>query len=289
MSNVLNPIDPAEAVESKRRLIYGSLMLYSAESIPLRDRALEAAVLAALVGASAGQPLKNGDIQHNLRTGIGNVDLRPELIRRTLDHLVEKGLVVQAEQRQKLVYYLSEDGEARTREGTREARSLFQPVLSEILEHAGDNLDREQATAVLEDFICTSFARFGASIAGFLAGRRPHLANSLELSVTFDEIAAKHFVPSDSLESLKARCMSVFKLGSQSARRLMFHLIQGYCFAQLLGLDRADFNPIAEEAFRGSVFYFDTNVLIAGLLPGDKGEALAEILGIARRIGAECG
>jgi hypothetical protein len=120
-----------------------------------------------------------------------------------------------------------------------------------------------------------------------MAGRKPHFANSIELSIAFDEIAARHFVPSDCRESLRVRCLGVFRHSSLATHRLILHLTQGYCFAQLLGVDRGTFNPMMEEAFRGSVFYLDTNVLFAGLLPGDKGEAFAEILAIARRIGAE--
>jgi len=287
MSQVLRAVAVTDSAEARRRLIFGALMLYSAESIPLRERALEAAVLAALVGSTAGNPLRNGDVQRNLRAGIGNIDVRPEVIRNTLEQLAASGLVGKGALRQKDVYYLTESGNARTGAGASESRNLFEPVLSEILEHAGDDIDKTQATTVLEEFICTAFARFGASIAGFLAGRRPQFANSLELSVTFDEIAAKNLVPSESLESLKARCMRIFRSRSASTSRLMLHLTQGYCFAQLLGADHVDFNPIAEEAFRASVFYCDTNVLIAGLLPGSRGQAFAEILAIARRVGAE--
>jgi hypothetical protein len=231
--------------------------------------------------------MKNGDLQRILRAGIGDIALRPEIIRDTLNRLISKGLVQSAEYMRKPVYYLTNAGEKRTLEGTSEAQSLFDPVLSEILAQTDESLDKSQAAGVLQEFICAAFARFGASIADDLAGRRPHFANSIELSITFDEIAAKRFVPSGCRESLKARCLGVFRRKSLATHRLILRLTQGYCFAQLLGVDRAKFNPITEEAFRGSVFYLDTNVLIAGLLPGDRGAAFAEILGIAKRVGAE--
>lgn len=287
MSTTLDFSDPVDPVEEKRRLIFGALMLYSAEAIPLRERALEAAVLAGLVGSTADRPMKNGDLQRLLRAGIGEIDLRPEVIRETLNRLIAKDLVRSFERMLKPVYHLTEIGEARTRQGTSEVHSLFEPVMVEILADGDDGLDKAQAAAVSKEFICTAFARYGSSIANDLVGRRTRFANSVELSITFDEIAARRFVPSGARESLKVRCLAIFRAKSLAAHRLILHLTQGYCFAQLLGADRATFNPITDEAFKASVFYLDTNVLFAGLLPGDNGAAFGEVLGIARRVGAE--
>ena len=287
MTKTLDEMASADPLEEKRQLIFGSLMLYSAESIPLRDRALEAAVLAALVGSSLEKPMRNGDVQRIIRAGLGEIGVRQEVIRETLHRLIDKGLVQAAEFMRKPVYYLTEAGDRRTRQGTLEAQSLFDPVLEEILANADQGLDRKQAASVSKDFISSAFARFGASIADHMAGRKPHFANSIELAITFDQIAAKHFVPGECRESLKARCLNVFRHSSLATHRLILHLTQGHCFAQLLGVDRGVFNPITDEAFKGAVFYLDTNVLFAGLLPGDRGDAFGEILAIARRVGAD--
>lgn len=287
MTKTLDQMATVDPLEEKRQLIFGSLMLYSAESIPLRDRALEAAVLAGLVGSTPEKSMRNGDVQRIIRAGIGEIGLRQEVIRETLHRLIDKGLVQAAEFMRKPAYYLTEAGEARTRQGTLEAQSLFDPVLDEILANADQGLNKNQAASVLKDFISTAFARFGASIADHMTGRKPHFANSIELAITFDQVAAKHFVPSECRESLKARCLTVFRHSSLATHRLVLHLTQGHCFAQLLGVDRGIFNPITDEAFKGAVFYLDTNVLFAGLLPGDRGDAFGEILAIARRVGAD--
>jgi DNA-binding PadR family transcriptional regulator len=287
MTQPTNTTPVLDSAEAKRALIYGALMLYGAETIPLRERALDQAVLAALIGSSLKAPLKNGDIQRRLRTGIGNIDLRPELISATVRRLNQSGLISIIEEKKKPAYYLTDSGEEVIQESAGKAECLFEPVLAEILNHSDESLDKSQAASVLRDFISSAFSRLGSSIAAYLLGRHIHLSTASELAVIFDEAAVLHGVPSASRESLKARCLGIFKSKSLAARRLMFHLTQGYCFAQLLGIDRNGFNPITAEAFKDSVFYFDTNVLLAGLLPGDKGVAFAEILGIAKRIGVE--
>ena len=64
-------------------------------------------------------------------------------------------------------------------------------------------------------------------------------------------------------------------------------LTQGYYVAQLLGLDSAQFNPIADEAFREAIFYLDTNVLLARLLSGETAPLFDEVVRIAERVGIE--
>ena len=43
---------------------------------------------------------------------------------------------------------------------------------------------------------------------------------------------------------------------------LRFRLAQSYYVVQLLELSPQDFNPLADGAFSGAVFYLDTNVVL---------------------------
>jgi hypothetical protein len=275
------------AVEAKRKLVYGSFMLYGMETVPLRERAMDQAVLGALVGSSKEKPFKNGEIQSHLRVGTGNVSFRPEIINETLRRLHQRGQVDCLEERRKNVYFLTTEGERVTSEGVGKTNDLFAPVLDELLQNSEHFILRSQAIEVCKDFICTAFVRFGSTVAAYVGGHQSQIGNPHQLAVTFDDVAKTYNLSEEATTSLRTRCLNFFRSDTIAATRLIFHLTQGYCFARLLGIDRNGFNPIAEQAFKDSVIYCDTNVLFAGLLPGDKGASFTEILHIAKRSGID--
>jgi len=265
MTNIASDQSAATAAEAKRKLVYGSLMLYGMETVPLRERAMDQAVLGALIGSSKTKPFKSGEIQSNLRIGTGNVSFRPEVVHETLRRLHQREQVGSVEDRKKLAYYLTAEGEQVTVEGVGKTNNLFAPVLEELLENTDHLIARPQAVEVCKDFICTAFVRFGSSVAAYVGGHQSHIGNPHQLAATFDEVCKNYRLSEEAGNSLKARCLSLFKSNTVASTRLIFHLTQGYCFARLLGIERNGFNPIAEQAFKDSVIYCDTNVLFVGI------------------------
>src|SRR5260370_34158148 len=160
MTNVADDQSAVTAVEAKRKLVYGSLMLYGMETVPLRERAMDQAVLGALIGSSKTKPFKSGEIQSNLRVGTGNVSFRPEVVHDALKRLRQKEQVDCVEDRKKSAYFLTAEGEKVTVQCVGKTNDLFAPVLEELLENTDHLISRPQAVEVCKDFICTAFVRF---------------------------------------------------------------------------------------------------------------------------------
>ena len=88
----------------------------------------------------------------------------------------------------------------------------------------------------------------------------------------------------EAVQSLKARCVRFLRSTERDDEELKFRLTQGYYVAQLLGLDPHGFDPIADNAFRGAVFYVDTNVLLGGMLVARLGRLLDELVRICKAL-----
>jgi hypothetical protein len=62
-------------------------------------------------------------------------------------------------------------------------------------------------------------------------------------------------------------------------------LTQGYYISQLLGFDSTSFKPIADEAFRGSTFFLDNNVVLPRYLEiEEKAIHFDETMRLARKL-----
>ena len=112
------------------------------------------------------------------------------------------------------------------------------------------------------------------------------LLRNADASAAFDAAVAGVDLSSEALQTLEVRCIEFLKSGDPDDLKLKFCLSQGYYFAQLVGFQNGGFSPLAEEAFKGTCFYLDTNVLLYGLLPDrDDMAVFAELLTLAKRLG----
>ena len=89
----------------------------------------------------------------------------------------------------------------------------------------------------------------------------------------------------DTTQSLKARCIRFLRSNERDDAELKFRLTQGYYVAQLLDINTHDFNPIADDAFRGAILYIDTNVLIGRVLSDEQARLFDELVRIADMLG----
>ena len=276
--------DPSEDLRQNQRLVYASLMRFGNETVSLRNRALDHLVINALVGTSIDSALKIGQLQEKLHLGTHAPILRQEVIRECVIRLEVAGAVSYAEVRKKKAYFLTDSGREQANSAIVFSEDLFKPVLSRLLKHTDHLIDTETGTRICTDFLCESFARCGLGIAKDISGDAdfPHTS---ELAAAFDAAVTAHLVSDEARQTLEARCLALFKSKDPEDLRLIFYLTQGYYFAQLLGLDREAFNPAGEGAFVDAVFYFDTNVLLLGLLPADGGAAFSEMMTVASRVG----
>ena len=70
-------------------------------------------------------------------------------------------------------------------------------------------------------------------------------------------------------------------------KNLRFRLAQNYYVAQLLELSPRDFNPLAEDAFSGAVFFLDTNVILDSVMSEESTQLFRELVTASGTLGIE--
>ena len=280
---------PEDDLSQKRQLIYASLLRYAPEAAPLRERVFDRLVIAALLGSEENKPYRVGTIQSNIVFG-ANVpqNLRVERIQESLERLQDNGKVDGTMIRQRHAYYLTAKGKEELKEVIASAGDLLLPVLKKLLANTDHALPYETGSRVCRTFIFECFARFGAQMAKTVTGQleSSDLLRNADAAAAFDAAVTGVNLSAEALQSLQARCVEFLKSGDPDDLNLKFFLAQGYYFAQLVGFQDGGFSPLAEEAFKGSCFYLDTNVLLYGLLPDRDDKAVfAELLTLADRLG----
>jgi predicted nucleic acid-binding protein len=284
------PDEPTSEAElgARRQLIYASLLRYSPETVPLRDRVFDRLVTASLMGSTELGPYRIGVIQSNILFG-ANVPhfLRTERIQESLQRLQEAGKVRETPLRGRHAYYLTSQADDELRTVLGSAQDIFQPVLKKLLANTSHMVSYELSGKICTTFMCECFARFGAQMAKTVTGQLEpsDVLRAADAAAAFDAAASGIELSEEARHSLRVRCIEFLKSADPDALNLKFYLAQGYYFAQLAGFQNGGFSPLAEEAFRGSRFYLDTNVLLYGLLPDKEDNAIfGELLILAERL-----
>jgi hypothetical protein len=274
-------------IEERRQSLYAALMRFAPEAGSLRDRALDRVVLLALVGSSEATPFRIGRLQENIEFGPRVPKVRTELIQQSLERLIQVRKAARAELRFRHAYYLTAQGRADVDAAADSAASLFEPVLEKMLRDTAPLVERDVGVSVCRRFISECFARFGRQIAKSVTGEisPQELAETIEAPKAFSAAIRGVVLSPEAIQSLEVRCVNFLRSTAPEDEQLKFRLTQGYYVAQLFGLEAARFNPIADEAFRGSVIYVDTNVLLARQFEEEHAPRWDEVVRIARRIG----
>ena len=273
------------SINEQRQLLYSCLLRYAPDMGRLRDRVLDRAVLVGLVGSSESAPLKVGEIQRNLR--FAN-ELRPETIRQALERLLARGAVNATTIRKKNAYFLDGETARKIDEESRAGRDLFDRVLRKRLRDVEYLVNSVTGATVLRRFLFECFARFGRQIANNVTGRATtdDLVERPDVHHAFEAAAAGANLSAQARASLLARCRSLLASKDPDDEALKFQLAQGFYVAELLDVEGVRFNPLADEAFAGAVFYLDTNVLLMYFIGNEDHVALFdEMLRVAGRIG----
>lgn len=277
------------SAEQRRQSLYASLLQYAPEAGELRERALDRLVMGALIGSSVDSPYRVGAIAGNLRFGAASAELRTEVVQEALARLAGAAKVAMVEVRKRHAYYLLPAGLKEIGDATASAEQLFKSVVERMLQNTAHLVPAATGSLVVRRFISECFARFGRRIAKVVIGQatRDDLVPEAEARLAFDAACREVTVSAEARESLQQRCLGFLKSKHQDDERLKFNLTQGYYFTQLIGLDNLPFNPLAEDAFKESVFYVDANILIPRLLSDDLASTYDELITQAKRIGVQ--
>ena len=293
-ASILPPNNPPSraaatlSLDHKRQVIYSSLLRFSAETVPLREAALDHVVLGALIGSSLEKPFKIGQVQSNLSFGDTSPQIREDVVRQALGRLVEQEKVVEHHGLARKSFYLNQKGTDELSRMIGSSQNMFDAVLETLLQHTQSLFTYEQGCVVCRKFIFECFSRFGRNLARTVTGNlnREELIQAADLGGAFRAAIQGAALSPTAVESLRARCTAFLKSNAPQDVQLKFHLSQGYYFAQLLGFEDKGFNPLSKEAFCNSTFYLDTNVLLAGTLAWQTPESLFdEVVTIAKQLG----
>lgn len=277
------------SIEEKRQSLYAALLRFTPEAGSLRDRAVDHIILTALVGSTKDLPFKFGTIQHNTRYRHDAPGLRDGVIKEALGRLMESKKVGQAQQKKKNVYYLTDIGLIDTEDSASSAASLFDSVLDRMLVDTSTMLDRETAVGVCRRFISECFARFGYHLAQATTkgSYGEEALTGVDVAQAFREATRSVKLSHEASDSLFVRCKGFIHSNEPADQELKFRLTQGYYIAQLLEMTNGQFNPIAEQAFKGAAFYLDTNVIFGRILSDELSGPFREFLSVAQRLGIE--
>jgi len=277
-------------IEERRQVVYSSLLRYGTEAVSLRERALDRAVLGALIGSSSDQPFRVGKIRENLHYRPDAPQIRQETVQESIVRLREAGKVEQVLLRKVNAYHLTATGAEEVIDVINSSEELFEPVIRNLLRDTAHMFPFDEGAHVFRRFLFECFGRFGQALARNITGHMTHesFLRAADLEATFTAATAGRRLSDEALESLKSRCLGFLRSSDPDGERLKFRLAQGYYFTQLLGFENGRFNPLNEHAFSGAVLYLDTNVLVSAVIPIDENRSLFdEIIRVAQRIGVE--
>jgi hypothetical protein len=255
-------------VDDQRQVLYASLLRYAPETVPLRERALERVVLSALIGSSEQDPLRIGAIQENLRFGAYAPEIRVESIQSTLVKLNIEGKVGLTEVKTRTAYYIVPESNEDLGKAIQSGTQMFDTVLRRLLRDIDPRVSYDKGASICRKFIFECFTRFGRQIAKTVMGQlsAADLVRKPDVSEAFNAAVQDSGLEDEAIRSLQTICVNFLKSSEPDDEKLKFYLTQGYYFAELLGFQNNQFDPLAEQAFSGAVFYIDTNVLVAGLI-----------------------
>ncbi len=233
--------------------------------------------------------MRVGRIQALTRVDPLSPGLRTEVIQAALGRLIERNKADHTLTRTRHAYYLTDAGRSDTDEAAASAAELFEPVLARMLKDTSSLFDEGDGSIVCRTFVSECFGRFGQQIAKAVTGEftEDQLVDTADVQGAFQAAVRSVPLSLEAVHSLEARCIRFLKSTEPEDQELKFRLTQGYYVAQLLELNAYEFNPIADDAFRGSLFYVDTNVLVDGLLSGRFGSVLNELARICSELGVD--
>jgi hypothetical protein len=281
---------PPLTVDEKRQVVYSSLLRYGTEAVSLRERALDRAVLGALIGSAADDPFRVGRIRENLHYRPEAPQIRQGAVQESIGRLKGEGKVDQTELRKVNAYFLTPAGAQEVTQVINSSEELFDPVLRGLLRDTAHLCSFDEGAHVFRKFVFECFGRFGQALARNITGHMTHevFLRIADLEAAFKAAMAGRRLSEETVESLKARCFGFLQSSDPDGERLKFHLAQGYYFTQLLGFENGGFNPLNEHAFSGGILYLDTNVLLHGIVYLDETrELFVEMVQVAKRIGME--
>ena len=275
--------------DEQRQILYAALLRYSPETGSLRERALDRFVLAALLGSSRSEPMTIEVVQQLTVLVPNSPGLRTDVIDDILARLTRSNRVDLVETSTGDRYFLTDLGRQHTDEAAESAAHLFRPVLDRMLRDTAGVFSPDVGEVVCRTFISECFARFGHQIAKAVTGDLEDDGSfgGADINGAFDAAIQDISLSEEAIRTLRARCNRFLRSMEPDDKDLRFRLAQSYYVVQLLELSPQDFNPLADDAFSGAVFFLDTNVVFDAVMSEDSSRRFRELVRASGSLGIE--
>lgn len=271
-------------LEEKRQLLRLLRIKFGFEVDVPREVAIDRICEKGLIDSSESHPFSAAEVSENLVKRF--VPLRLKQISDGLERLHAKGRVRRDMSYKPPKYFLTVGTSLEIARELEESRTRVDRVIGRLFR--GLQSDKDILRKFLLGVLSEVFSRFGHEWVKAAAERvdKKDILNADQVRLILQGVADAVALPKTERKIVLERTLRFFREGDPEFDFLQFTFAQSYFISQLLAIDGA-YDPLSIDAFKGSVFYLDTNVVIAALLPGAKRfRVFREVLDICRRLGA---
>lgn len=274
------------SLEEKRELLRLSRIRLDIDTKYPREKATDAIVERGIFGCSSDKPCTEEDINKIIAsTGLMN-GLRRNELKSSLDRLCQEQKIQHVGDGK---FVLNRERIKSIDLDIQEASRRFDKIVEQVYKQIIDKQNRPIYDKFFLEFISVVFARFGDQWIKSLSSQaspKDFLKES-DVDVIFKNIAKKHGLPKDHLESIKKLSLKFFAENDPDYSYLKFNLAQSIYITKILGID-TPIDLFSQEIFSKAHIILDTNLVFVSLLPVSRYNAtFKELLKICKKISIE--
>jgi hypothetical protein len=249
-------------VVSKRAMLLATGTRFSPQVQKVKETAVDRIVTQILYAATEGEGLSFAKIEEVFREASGGYSINSSDLKDALDRIAVSSLELLAvDLGSKKVYKLTDDIKKKMVILQGDAERGFNRVMVDLFSNAPLSTEH-----FLEPFLyglSSIFSQLGEEIVRLLknefgATGHPAIETALEaIQAEYSDV---------DLDILKTALIRFFQSDDPDYNEIKWNMAQSYYLTKVLGLD-PEGTLLSEEVFERSIFYLDTNILIAALEP----------------------
>ena len=272
-------------LEQKQELLRLSRIRIDIETKVPREKAIDSIVEKGIYGCMRSDSCSSDDINKviaslGLMNGLRRNELTDSLDRLRQDHKIQKldyGFVLSQDRAKEI--------ESEIQEANRRLDTIVDRIYAPIIEKR----NKPVLSKFFLEFISVIFAHFGEQwIKSLCNEAKPKdFLKETDIESIFIKLAKKHGLAKAERESIKKLTIKFFEEDDPDYNYLKFNLSQSIFITKILGVD-SPIDLFSQEIFCNSIFYLDTNIIFASLLPVSRhNTTFKELLRICKKIKVE--
>lgn len=269
-----NAVAKQDELDNKRAMLLSVRMRFSPSGATIRDEAVDRMIEQILAEVAPQQLNADQVVTSSLIPGGPRVLNQADVLA-GLERLLKGGCVVQSTHPTKPVYSLTVEALKNVEHLQREGQQRLAAAANRIFEpSAGESRSYEHAFLAVLSYV---FSRMGSAYVAIMSGRSP---NGGKLQKLLPEAIAAGLKgrPVPNKDAFSRGIGRFFDEADPCFDSLKWCLAQNHYVLRALGVDPGA-RLLSADLLRGATLYLDTNVLIAGLVPGNRHhEGLLEII-----------